>query len=98
MTARTSPAEVRGLFRRVVAAAGRAGVDTEGWRLREAVPITGGPWQILNAREQIVYVGHLPLLHAHTHREASLSLSAMERAYESVVAARQATQGPGGEE
>lgn len=84
----TAPAEVRGLFRRVVAAARRAGVDTEGWWLREAIPITGGPWQVLDARGHTVYVGHLPLLHAHTHREASLSLSAMERAYESVAAAR----------
>lgn len=84
MTARTSPAEVRGLFRRVVAAAERAGVDSSGWMLFGGF---GDPFGI-HVRSGDHSLGEVvPMLGA-TAREAALALSAMERAYESVVAAR----------
>lgn len=81
MTAtRTSPAEVRGLFRRVVTVAEAAGIE----RLLELNEFAG-VWSLTVGREHPQVIGHSP-------REASLTLSGMVRALELVAASKEVAQ------
>lgn len=85
-TPRTSPAEVRGLFRRVVAAAEAAGIDGTGWVLAEPArrSCDHPAWMIRCRNVADEWTGGVFL--GHTDRDASLTLSGMARALEMVPA------------
>ncbi len=93
MSARTSPAEVRGLFRQVVAAAERAGVDASGWRLDEGESC-GVPWRMFDGgygESRHDFLGNGGFL-GRTAREAALSLSGMASALRLVASSREVSR------